>query len=90
MGDDRTYAVLGAGGPLGLQCVSRLLELDCRVIAVVRNPGGVQEKRLLSPEGLWLAQRPLIAIINTFAVRMFVVDVLASSRGVTIGNCPAV
>lgn len=38
MGDDRTYAVLGAGGPLGLQCVSRLLELDCRVIAVVRNP----------------------------------------------------
>ena len=33
-----TTAVIGAGGPTGLQCVKRLLELGTPTIAVVRNP----------------------------------------------------
>eukprot|EP00803_Ostreobium_quekettii_P010874 evm.model.scf_1429.2 EVM.evm.TU.scf_1429.2 scf_1429:6247-9696(-) len=38
MAADQAFAVLGAGGPTGLECVKRLLELGHKVIAVVRNP----------------------------------------------------
>lgn len=31
-------AVIGAGGPTGLQCVKRLLELGMPTVAVVRSP----------------------------------------------------
>ena len=39
-----TTAVIGAGGPTGLECVKRLLELGMPTVAIVRNPDKYTDK----------------------------------------------